>query len=169
MSLHRGGETFADLGGLEALKAFYSRSLARRASNPLSRPRGVLLLGVSGTGKSAFCKALGNEVGRPTLILDIGALMGSLVGLTDERTCQALRIADAMAPCIVSCDEIEKGSPASRPAARLTAASRPGCSARCSRTSTTTTATSTSSARPTTSPNCSGVHQSREVRFNLLP
>jgi SpoVK/Ycf46/Vps4 family AAA+-type ATPase len=109
MTLHRGGETFADLGGLEALKAFCRRSLARRASNPLSRPRGVLLLGVPGTGKSAFCRALGNEVGRPTLILDIGALMGSLVGLTEERTRQALRIADAMAPCIVFVDEIEKG------------------------------------------------------------
>jgi SpoVK/Ycf46/Vps4 family AAA+-type ATPase len=68
-----------------------------------------LLLGVPGTGKSAFCKSLGNEVGRPTLILDIGALMGSLVGLTEERTRQALRIADAMAPCIVFVDEIEKG------------------------------------------------------------
>ena len=51
--------------------------------------------------ESAFCKALGNETGRPTLILDVGALMGSLVGQTEERTRQALRIADAMAPCIV--------------------------------------------------------------------
>ena len=109
MTLHRGGEAFADLGGLEALKTFCSRSLARKTDNPLSRPRGVLLLGVPGTGKSAFCKALGNEVGRPTLILDIGALMGSLVGQTEERTRQALRIADAMAPCIVFVDEIEKG------------------------------------------------------------
>jgi ATPase family associated with various cellular activities (AAA) len=109
MTLHRGGETFADLGGLDALKAFCSRSLTRKTGNPLARPRGVLLLGVPGTGKSAFCKALGNEVGRPTLILDIGALMGSLVGMTEERTRQALQIADAMAPCIVFIDEIEKG------------------------------------------------------------
>ena len=109
MTIHRGGETFADLGGLDALKAFCSRSLTRKTGNPLARPRGVLLLGVPGTGKSAFCKALGNEVGRPTLILDIGALMGSLVGMTEERTRQALRIADAMAPCIVFADEIDKG------------------------------------------------------------
>src|SRR4029077_7770288 len=95
--------------GLEALKAFCRRSLIGRPSCPQARPRGVLLLGVPGTGKSAFCKALGNEIGRPTLILDIGALMGSLVGLTEERTRQALRIADAMAPCIVFIDEIEKG------------------------------------------------------------
>ncbi|QEH32086.1 ATP-dependent zinc metalloprotease FtsH [Aquisphaera giovannonii] len=109
MTVHRGGESFADLGGLEALKAFCRRSLARRAAGSPSRPRGILLLGVPGTGKSAFCKALGNEVGRPTLVLDIGALMGSLVGQTEERTRQALRVADAMAPCIVFVDEIEKG------------------------------------------------------------
>jgi hypothetical protein len=109
MSIHRGGESFAALGGLEALKAFCSRSLAQKPGSSLARPKGVLLLGVPGTGKSAFCKALGNEVGRPTLILDIGALMGSLVGLTEERTRQALKIADAMSPCIVFIDEIEKG------------------------------------------------------------
>ena len=109
MTIHRGGETFADLGGLDALKAFCRRSLVGKPSSSLARPRGVLLLGVPGTGKSRFCKALGNEVGRPTLILDIGALMGSLVGMTEERTRQALRIADAMAPCIVFIDEIEKG------------------------------------------------------------
>jgi len=109
MTIHRGGETFADLGGLDALKAFCRRSLAGKPCSSQVRPRGVLLLGVPGTGKSAFCKALGNEVGRPTLILDIGALMGSLVGMTEERTRQALRIADAMAPCLVFIDEIEKG------------------------------------------------------------
>jgi hypothetical protein len=109
MSIHRGGETFADLGGLDGLKEFFRRTLTRKPSTSLARPRGVLLLGVPGTGKSAFCKALGNEVGRPTLMLDIGALMGSLVGMTEERTRQALRIADAMAPCIVFIDELEKG------------------------------------------------------------
>jgi len=52
----------------------------------------VLLLGVPGTGKSAMAKALGNETGRPTLVLDIGALMGSLVGSTEANVRQALRI-----------------------------------------------------------------------------
>jgi SpoVK/Ycf46/Vps4 family AAA+-type ATPase len=59
-------------------------------ANPLKRPRGVLLLGVPGTGKSQFCKALGNETGRPTLTLDIGSLMGSLVGQTESNIRQAL-------------------------------------------------------------------------------
>jgi hypothetical protein len=107
LSLHRGSETFADLGGLDALKGFCTRVL-RPGRGGKARPRGVLLLSPPGCGKSALCKALGNETGRPTLILDVGSLMGSLVGQTEERTRQALRIADAMAPCVLMCDEIEK-------------------------------------------------------------
>lgn len=51
---------------------------------------------------------LGNETGRPTLILDVGSLMGSLIGQTEERTRQAMKIVDAMAPCVLFIDEIEK-------------------------------------------------------------
>src|SRR6185437_17152982 len=93
LTLHRGGERFEDLGGLQNLKDF-----CRRALRPGRRvqPRGVLLLGVPGVGKSCFAKALGNEVGRPTLLLDIGELYGSLVGATEANVRQALRIADAM-------------------------------------------------------------------------
>jgi SpoVK/Ycf46/Vps4 family AAA+-type ATPase len=77
-------------------------------SNPLKRPRGVLLLSPPGCGKSQFCKVLGKEVGRPVLNLDVGSLMGSLVGQSEERTRQALRIIDAMAPCVAMIDEVEK-------------------------------------------------------------
>ena len=109
VSLHRGSESFQQLGGLDALKSFCTRAMRRQAdANPLKRPRGVLLLGVPGTGKSAFCKALGNETNRPTLTLDIGALMGSLVGQTEANIRQALQITDAMAPCICFLDEIDK-------------------------------------------------------------
>ena len=109
LGLHRGQDDFNALGGLQSLKAFCRRSLLQPGrGNPLKRPRGVLLLGVPGTGKSAFAKALGRETGRPTLILDVGALMGSLVGQSESNIRQALRIADAMAPCILFVDEIEK-------------------------------------------------------------
>ncbi len=109
LSLHRGSDDFSSLGGLMALKAFCKRSLLQPArDNPRKRARGVLLLGVPGTGKSAFAKALGKETGRPTLVLDIGALMGSLVGQTEQNVRQALKIADAISPCILYCDEIEK-------------------------------------------------------------
>lgn len=106
LTLHRGPERFSDLGGLEALKSF-----AQRATRPGKRvhAKGLMLLGVPGTGKSAFAKALGNETGRPTISLDMGALMGSLVGQTEERTRAALHVIDAMAPCVLFIDEIEKG------------------------------------------------------------
>ena len=110
LQLHRGGLGFDSLGGLKALKAFCKRSLLQPGrSNPLKRPRGTLLLGVPGVGKSAFAKSLGTETNRPTLLLDIGALFGSLVGQSEQNMRQALRIAEAMAPCILFCDEIEKG------------------------------------------------------------
>jgi len=108
LQLHRGIERFADLGGLDALKAFCATTLRARPGDDPVKPRGIMLLGVPGTGKSAFAKALGNETGRPTLVLDVGALMGSLVGQTEQNVRQALRIVDAMAPCILFCDEIEK-------------------------------------------------------------
>ena len=109
LALHRGGEVFADLGGLDALKGFTRRVLGGRRGATGLRPRGVLLLSPPGCGKSQFARSLGNEMGRPTLTLDVGSLMGSLVGQTEERTRQALKIADAMAPCILFVDEIEKG------------------------------------------------------------
>jgi hypothetical protein len=109
LTLHRGGEDFAALGGLSALKAFCRRALRRSSrGNPLRRAKGCLLLSPPGCGKSAFAKALGAETGRPVLILDVGTLMGSLVGQTEERTRQALRIVEAMAPCVAMIDEADK-------------------------------------------------------------
>ena len=109
LALHRGPETFADLGGLEAVKGFCKRALR----GGTVRPRGILLLGVPGTGKSFLAKALGNEMGRPTLLLDLGSLMGSLVGQTEQNVRQVLRQVDAMGPCILFCDELEKALPSS--------------------------------------------------------
>ncbi len=99
LSLHRGGETFSDLGGLDALKEFCLRALRPGPStNNSVKAKGVLLLGVPGTGKSALAKALGAEVGRTTLTLDVGTLMGGIVGETEARTRRALKVIDAMAP-----------------------------------------------------------------------
>lgn len=107
LSLYRGGETFDDIGGLEAVKRFCKKALQVQ-DNRSVKARGILMLGVPGSGKSALAKALGNETGRPTLVMDVGALMGSLIGQTEQNLRQALRIVDAMAPCILFCDEIEK-------------------------------------------------------------
>jgi hypothetical protein len=105
LTLHQGAETFDDLGGMDSLKDRCRQWL--RAENRI-HAKGVMLLGPSGTGKSAFAKALGNEVGRPCITLDIGALMGSLVGQTEQATRHALKVIDAMAPALVFVDEVEK-------------------------------------------------------------
>ena len=109
VSIHRGSESFDQLGGLENLKAFCLRAMRRQSEGTVSnRPRGVLLLSPPGCGKSQFAKALGNETGRPTVVLDVGALLGSLVGQSESNVRAALKLADAMAPCVLFADEIEK-------------------------------------------------------------
>ncbi len=109
LSLQRGSESFATLGGLDAMKSFCLRALQPRTNRPaVVRSRGVMLLGVPGTGKSAFAKSLGQETGRPTITLDVGALLGSLVWQSEERTRKALQIVDAMQPAILFIDEVEK-------------------------------------------------------------
>jgi hypothetical protein len=100
-------ETFSTLGGLENLKEWtLKRFTNRRPGLPF---RGILLLGVPGTGKSHFAKALGNEVGWPVLSLDMGRVFGSLVGESEAKMRDALKVVDAMAPCVLFIDEIEKG------------------------------------------------------------
>lgn len=107
LQLWKGKETFADVGGLNGVKKFCKQAL--RPGRPSHiRAKAILLLGIPGTGKSAFSKALGNEMHRPTLSWDVGAMMGSLVGQTEERTREALQVADAMEPCQIFVDEIEK-------------------------------------------------------------
>ncbi|MBB01547.1 AAA family ATPase [bacterium] len=109
LELHRGQDNFSSLGGMSALKSFCKRALLQPSrGDERRRPRGVLLLSPPGCGKSQFCKALGKEVGRPVLILDVGSLLGSLVGQSEERTRQALHVVDAMSPCVLMIDEVEK-------------------------------------------------------------
>jgi len=103
LHLYRG--EIPDLGGLTAMTGFCTKILAKKGDE---RAKGVMLLGVSGSGKSAFCKRLGHLAKRPTLILDVGALMGSLVGESEAALRKALKQIDAMGECIVMIDEVEK-------------------------------------------------------------
>jgi len=96
-------ETLENLGGLENLKQF----CLKIARSPLAK--GVLLLGTPGTGKSHFAKGLGKALGIPTAGLDFGRMFGSLVGQSEGRIREALKIVDAFSPCILFIDEIEKG------------------------------------------------------------
>ncbi len=106
LELYRGDASFAGLGGLDALKSFCKRALTRSTDSLTAK--GVMLLSPPGCGKSQICKALGNETGRPVILLDVGSLMGSLVGQTEQRTRQALKIIDAMGKSVVLLDEADK-------------------------------------------------------------
>jgi ATPase family associated with various cellular activities (AAA) len=99
-------ESFKNLGGGENMKTWtMNRFQRRRAGLPF---RGVLILGAPGCGKSHFTKALGNEVGWPVLILDLGRVFGSLVGQSEAQLDRVLQTIDALAPCIIIIEEIEK-------------------------------------------------------------
>lgn len=107
LTLHTPTEGLDSLGGLTALKDFCTRAITNGTSK--LNARGAMLLGVPGTGKSQFAKALGKDCQRPTLTLDIGSAYASLVGETEERIRHGLKIVDAMAPAILFIDEVEKG------------------------------------------------------------
>ena len=72
-------------------------------------PKGILLCGVPGTGKSVAANMFARETGLPMIKMDIGRLMGGLVGESEHNMQSALKLADALAPCIVFIDELDKG------------------------------------------------------------
>src|SRR6266567_3464549 len=106
-------EEFSDVGGMEVLKdwlvkrrnAFSSR--ARDFGLPL--PKGILLIGVPGTGKSLTAKAVGALWQMPLLRLDVGKIFGGLVGSSEENIRNVIKTAEAIAPAVLWIDELEKG------------------------------------------------------------
>ncbi len=105
-------ETPEDVGGLDVLKGWLRlRELAftqEARDYGLPSPKGIALIGIPGTGKSLTAKMIGALWRMPLLRLDVGALYGSLVGESEERTRRALHLAETVAPCIVWIDEMEK-------------------------------------------------------------
>ena len=106
LELYQGDASFAALGGHDVLKSFCKRALTR--SSDQLKAKGAMLLSPPGCGKSQICKALGNETGRPVVLLDIGSLLGSLVGQTEQRTKQALKVIDALGKSVLLLDEVDK-------------------------------------------------------------
>jgi ATP-dependent 26S proteasome regulatory subunit len=106
-------ERFGSIGGLENLKAWLRQrgkafsEAARQFGLP--SPKGLLLVGVPGCGKSLSAKAVAAEWQMPLLKFDLGKVFGSLVGQSEENMRRALKMAEAVAPCILWIDEIEKG------------------------------------------------------------
>lgn len=103
-------EHLSNVGGLSQLKAYIkSRAKAFTPGNEhLPRPKGLLLVGIPGTGKSLSCKAAASILGWPLIRLDIGALKGSLVGESEKKIRQATQIISSFGECVVWLDELEK-------------------------------------------------------------
>jgi ATP-dependent 26S proteasome regulatory subunit len=101
------------IGGHDTLKKWLKKRA--RAFTPkaktygLDEPKGVLIVGVQGCGKSMLSKAIANEWMLPLLRLDVGRVFGALVGQSEENMRKALAIAEAVSPCVVWLDELEKG------------------------------------------------------------
>lgn len=113
LSLELDTGRFEDVGGQAALKRWLQ---LRRAAflQPeripgLDPPKGILMLGVQGAGKSLAAKAVAGAWGLPLLRLDFGALYNKYHGETERNLRDSLKAADAMAPCVLWIDEIEKG------------------------------------------------------------
>lgn len=101
------------IGGLEKFKGWSQKRLLAFSEEAkeygLPYPKGVLLVGIPGCGKSLSARALANMWNKPLLKLDIGKLFGGIVGDTEANTRKVLKIAEAMSPAILWIDEIEKG------------------------------------------------------------
>jgi len=104
---------FNDVGGLSRLKTWLGRRRPafRRDDSAahLDVPKGILLLGVQGCGKSLAAKATAGVFGVPLLRLDFGAIYDKYHGETERKLRESLKTADVMAPCVLWIDEIEKG------------------------------------------------------------
>ena len=105
-------ESMDNVGGLKVLKEWLGlrdRAFSDRAREyGLPMPKGIALLGIPGTGKSLTAKMIGGLWRMPLLRLDVGALFGSLIGESEERTRRALHLAETIAPCVLWIDEMEK-------------------------------------------------------------
>jgi SpoVK/Ycf46/Vps4 family AAA+-type ATPase len=113
LNLEARDATLQQVGGLDNLKAWLRKRGAgftpEARKHGLEPPRGLLLIGVQGCGKSLSARAVASEWGLPLLRLDAGALYDKFVGESERKLRAALSTAEAMAPCVLWIDEIEKG------------------------------------------------------------
>jgi SpoVK/Ycf46/Vps4 family AAA+-type ATPase len=106
-------ENLAEVGGFKNLKAWLEKR--KKAFAPEARqfgiesPRGILLLGVQGCGKTLVARAVAREWGLPLLKMEPGRLYDKYIGETEKNLDKSLRMAEQMAPCVLMIDELEKG------------------------------------------------------------
>ncbi len=102
-------QSLADVAGLHNLKAWLKLRRNAFIQRDTDRPKGILLLGVQGGGKSLAAKAVAGNWGLPLLRLDVGTLYNKFFGETERNLRNSLQQAELMAPCVLWVDEIEKG------------------------------------------------------------
>src|SRR3954471_1490423 len=114
----RSNASLASIGGLDLLKEWLLKR--REAFSPrakeygLPMPKGVLMLGIPGCGKSLTAKATASVFGVPLLRLDAGRIFAGLVGQSESNLRAVIQTAEAIAPCVLWIDELEKGFAGSR-------------------------------------------------------
>lgn len=103
----------SEVGGLDGVKEWLSAR--KRCFTPeahaygLESPRGLMLLGIQGAGKSMIAKAIASDWQLPLLKMDLGRVYGSHLGISEANIRTALKVAESVAPAILWCDEFEKG------------------------------------------------------------
>ena len=106
-------ETLNSIGGLDVLKEWLIKrkhAFSQRAIEyGLPTPKGLLILGIAGTGKSLAAKATAQVFGVPLLKLDAGRIFAGLVGQSESNLRSVIQTAEAIAPCCLWIDEVEKG------------------------------------------------------------
>jgi len=113
LEFYASDERLGNVGGLETLKEWLRKRVrafgedARKFGLP--DPKGILLVGVQGCGKSLIAKSVANSWRLPLLRLDVGRLFSSLVGSSEENLRNAIKVAESIAPVVLWVDEIEKG------------------------------------------------------------
>lgn len=102
-----------DIGGLGLLKEWLQRRAGAFSNSAkaygLPSPKGLLIVGIPGTGKSLTAKATASAFGLPLLRLDMGRVFGGIVGQSEANLRSVIQTAEAISPCVLWIDEIEKG------------------------------------------------------------
>lgn len=108
-----GEQGLSQVGGMANLKEWVSKRkevfTEKARVYGLPNPKGILMVGPPGAGKSLGAKALSEELGLPLLRCDMGRIFAGLVGSSEENARKVIQTADAVAPCVLWLDEIEKG------------------------------------------------------------
>lgn len=110
LSFEQSTERFADVGGLGRLKQWLAeRQTAFLQGSAADLPKGILLVGVQGGGKSLAARAVAGLWGLPLMRLDFAGLYNKFFGETERNLREALQLAEQMSPCVLWLDEMEKG------------------------------------------------------------